>query len=198
MATELWYVASARSEPPLASSWSFGLHPWELSASSQPPASASSPASLYRLQNLDPSLVPWAAPVPSSSPAWVPHTVLPSLVLVLPPWVSSALTLSSRVSRPFYPRCALLLANLLARHCPCYYGWYHWYLRPRRFRPDLRWSQAGSPSLHWLHSVWCWSLCRSRWSRCWFCHRYCWSVRSHCCSVDELQGQPGCCLRIEE
>lgn len=130
----------------------------------------------------------WAAPLPSFSLAsvrpnsqrassgiadqlQVPHMEPQSLVSVSHLWVSSDLTLSSRV------RLTYLHSRHQSnppRHYPRHYGWYYWYLRSRRVRPDLQRSQANDIPLHWLHSAWRRSFRRFGRFGCWFRHRHCW------------------------
>lgn len=55
------------------------------------------------------------------------------------------------------------------RHCPHCHGRYHWYLRSGRLRPGRQRPYPEAPSVHWVHSTWCWSRCRSGRSRCWVC-----------------------------
>lgn len=53
------------------------------------------------------------------------------------------------------------------RHCPRYYGWYHWYLRSRCLGLDLGRSQTAASAIQWIHSIRCWSQRRFVRSCCW-------------------------------
>ena len=53
------------------------------------------------------------------------------------------------------------------RHCPRYYGWYYWYLRPRCLGLDLGRPQTAASAIQWIHSIRCWSQRRFVRSCCW-------------------------------